>query len=323
MSTNQNLPVHLEGMGAMGALTAYQLYRLGIPFTWHDIEPEESVTEVSPRDYFTAWHASTGAVFPTGEEADIRCLRAYENGLLDAYPVGVFSKNVWVFGAKKPPHKAVGTVYQTVEDLKLFDIPAYNCDVQKLVQYARLDFASRRLSEVEGTARKGKTLYLIAHGWSARQTHVYWGWTRLVRLKMDERLPGNSCFYFRKDRFFITYAYPVGTSGWWYAGSTITKQKSPRSAADRMPKEYARWKKNFEELTGGLAVISEEGPFIEGWRPASGGMHDASPEQYSVDQVGDLCFAFPCRSHDGIRRFPDIFEQIQAIVHNWEESKNV
>jgi len=316
MTEAKKLPtVHLEGMGVMGALTAYQLQRLGIPFTWHDIETPEKEAEVSPTDFFTAWHASTGAVFPTGSEDDMRCLRRYEDELLAAYPEAVFSKNEWVYGAKKPPHSSKSPVVREIDHLKVSECPAYNCDAQLLVRQARKDFEEGRISAEEAEATKPNVdLYFISHGWGDRQTHVYWGWTRLVKLNMDERLAPNSCFYFRKDRFFITYAYPVGESGWWYAGSTITQQKGAKPATHRMEKEYARWKANFEELCDGLVTVGEEGPYIEGWRPAGGKMHDTSWEQYSVNPLGDNVFQYPCRSHDGIRRFPDIWDQVAKII---------
>lgn len=310
------MKIHLEGMGVMGALTAYQLAARNIEFTWHDLETPEKADEVSPTDYFTAWHASTGAIFPTGSEDDLRCMDEWYNNLRFAYPNGVLGIFNWVYGAKVPPHGAKMFVTKTVGHLKVGDQPSMHVDAQKLVRQAREDFASSRLSTSEGQAQRGApdVRYLVSHGWGERQTHVYWGWTRLVKLNIDPELPQDSAFYFRRDRFFIRYAYPVGDSGWWYAGSTITKQNTPQHKPERLPKEYANWKNDFEELTKGLVTVGEEGPFIEGWRPAAGKMHDTGYLQYSVRQVAENVWEYPCRSHDGIRRFPDIWHQVAPIV---------
>lgn len=285
--------IHLVGMGAMGAMTAFKLKEIGKDFTWEDNDSK-----------FTAWKASTGAVFPTGEEGDMRCLNQYEE-FSACFPDRVVSKNDWVYGAKKPPHKANFINAREVDHLKILSCPCYNVDVQLLVKSAREEFADKR------KAYDGKSKRVISHGFSDRMTHCYWGWTRKVQLEMDQRLSTNSAFYFRHQRFFIRYAYPIGGSGWWYAGSTITKQKAPKSCPDRPAKEYERWKRDFLELTGGLVTVSKEAEYIEGWRPAIGGMHDQSEDQYKVlanPDNGDI--VFPSRSHDGIRRFPDIWNQL-------------
>lgn len=321
--------VHLEGMGVMGALTAYQLQALGVSFTWHERETYEQQQTISPTDYFTAWHASTGAIFPTGNVADIRCKDIWEGEFREAYPEGIVQSAQWWFGAKKPPHEAPIQVVNEVGGLKMGSQGSLHVDAQRLVRQARQDFAASRISMSELSRDPGQAhrcdLYLISHGWQPqRLTHVYWGWTRRIKLKFNsEEISPNSAFYFRKDRFFIRYAYPIGGSGWWYAGSTITRQKEAKHVPGRAEREYERWKKDFLELTNGMVEIVEEGAHIEGWRPAMGKMHDESPAQYEVisypkTQVHPNYMHYPSRSHDGIRRFPDIWRQVHKRLVDLE-----
>ena len=54
-------PVHLEGFGVLGSLIGWELEQRGVPFTWHDTDEE-----------VCAWRACTGAIFPTGEAADMQ-----------------------------------------------------------------------------------------------------------------------------------------------------------------------------------------------------------------------------------------------------------
>ena len=303
------MKLHIEGMGAHGSLLAYLLQQRGLPFTWNDTNAD-----------FTAWRASTGAVFPTGGEDDQRCMDDWR-GLIDSYPDSVWQYAHWVFAAKKPPHNATGRSLPLTHDgvVKLLEgSQSLHCDVQTLVQSAQTDFANRRCENPPDDA----DVLIKAHGWTRRQTHVYWGWTRLVKLEHDfhTELPGLGSNlpispYARVNRFGIRYAYPAGKSGWWYAGSTITKQKSPASKPERFEKEYARWLAEFEEAFAGHIRVVEEARFIEGWRPASQSMHGDNPNAYTVlgpyEEGGRLTYETPPMSHDGIRRFPDVWRWFQ------------
>lgn len=303
----------------MGALTAYMLAGHGIPFTWHDIERGTAQElQVSPTDFHTAWHASTGAVFPTGKPEDIRCLQQYEDELLQYLPEAIVKECGWVYGAKKAPHEAKQPVLKEHKGLKMLDATSYHFDVQNMVRRARMDFSHCELSTAKAKAKHAQgdfDLYFVAHGWSSRRQHAYWGWTRLVKLDVDEELGPHNAFYFRKGRFKIRYAYPVGDRGLWYAGSTITMQKHLGSKTERLQKEYEAWKEDFLELCNGAVRITSEEDFIEGWRPAAGKMsEDNKPEFIQLQKFGDGVYRYPCRSHDGIRRFPDIWNQVAKLI---------
>lgn len=249
--------VHLQGMGLTGCLMAHQLFLAGVDFTWDDTDAEK-----------TAWKASTGAIYPCGEPGSVdRESHAwwYENMRYAGYEPHM-EEAAYMFSSKQPPHKGkYGFSQMEGCNLNLASLPAMHLNAQSLVPATRIKFAAHRRAEAPAGAR-----LIITHGFSQRRTHAFWGWTRLVRLEYSLPEIGElrPCIYLRPGLYFMAYAYPVPGTPWWYSGSSLIKQKGELKTQPILPK-YDRWKEGFERLTEGRFKVAEEGPILEGWRPAS------------------------------------------------------
>lgn len=292
---------HLEGMGIQGCLLAHFLDRAGYDFTWHDIGLPQ-----------TAWKASTGAIYPGGSEKfgdDARCLKQWDRW----YREGIFDETVlepafWWFNHKTaPPHEGRYKPSEPTEHgLRRAPMNSYHFNAQEFVPRTKARFQDRRAPATE----PGR-VYVVTHGWSERQVHVYWGWTRLVELEYDPEVYGRQqrpSFYFREGRFIMAYAYPVAGTPYWYAGSNIIKQMSGRSRSLEIPPKYERWKANFERLGNGAVRVKAEADMIEGWRPCA---RDASWAK--LGNAGAQVTLRPLWNN-GIRHFPQQLEHFCNVL---------
>lgn len=296
--------VHLEGMGINGCLTALMLERQGVDFTWNDIEAKR-----------TAWEASTGAVYPANSTKfgdDWACYQLWA----DAYNRGVFGpvadtveRGNYTFNHKSgPPH---GGKYACHPDKRFgltVAVPkSYHINAQKLVPAVRHRFADRRLPEAP--TRETVDLYLITHSFGERLSHVYWGWSRLVKLDYDKdlfELDGERpCFYFREGRFVMAYAYPVPGSPFWYAGSSIIKQRLDRMKSLDIEPKYEKWRENFQRLSNGAVQVRSAHAMLEGWRPAP-----ASDDTAWLRREGNNAFSLRPLWNSGIRHYPHQWSKI-------------
>jgi hypothetical protein len=296
--------VHIEGFGITGALLAWKLDQLGRDFTWHDIDAPQ-----------TAWKASTGAIYPCDVPYTINW-EAYERWLAWAddpgFPSQFFERARYVYNHKRPPHH--GKYKQEALPFGLAapaspELYSLHFNAQAFVPAMRERFASRRVADppVSDVDR-----YIVAHGFGKRYAFGYWGWTRLVRLAWDASIAEQlrPSFYFREGRFTMAYAYPVPGTTWWYAGSSIIKQKTRRSLD--MPEKYERWKQNFLRLGNGAVEITAEGEYLEGWRPAR---EDGLWVREELrDPSGNIVLSVPPLWNSGIRHFPMVWAGIAPYL---------
>lgn len=97
----------------------------------------------------------------------------------------------------------------------------------------------------------------------------------------------------------MAYAYPIPDTPYWYAGSNLIVQTKPKQLS--VSDKYARWKKNFLELSNGAVQVTEEEEFLTGWRPAS-----AKEDPELVRRSTDGRLLVRPHWHNGVRNSPAI-----------------
>lgn len=258
------MSVHIEGMGLQGALLAHRLHLHGVPFTWDDEDAEH-----------TAWKASTGAIYPADSTKfgpDRECWQVWKSWYeANQFAEGAFLEKTsgLIFSTKNPPHLGTYGYDELGNDLKRGHDESYHFNAQTFVPFIREKFAARRVPPDVGKANC--KVHIVAHSWGERLAFAYWGWTRLVSLEYPQSWDQGShrpAFYFRPNKYVMAYAYPVPGTHFWYAGSSIIKQKIGAFKPLDMPSKYERWKANFEALSRHTVQIGYEGPYLQGWRPA-------------------------------------------------------
>lgn len=281
------MKVHIEGMGVNGCLLAHQLRRVGIDFTWHDIDVPK-----------TAWKASTGAIYPSGSlkfGPDQKCYDVWSAWFNELQYAPWLERSNWVYCTKKPPHEA-RYEFREVAGLKIGMAPSFHLNAQVMVPSTRLTF--------EAGQRKGRVdadLTVVSHGFGERLGHAYWGWHRPVRLRYPTEFDVGGlrpAIYLRPNRVEMAYAYPIPGTDMWYAGSSIIKQKyGSFKSLETWPK-YERWKRTFEKYSKGVVEIEAAGDCVEGWRPAT------APEDTAwLRRKGNVVTLRPLWN-SGIRHFP-------------------
>jgi hypothetical protein len=248
--------LHIEGMGVVGSILAWHLHQRNQSFTWSDT------------DYFiSAWRASTGGIYPAGDQEEFACYQRWRQWQ-SAPPWDVRGcvelASFW-FLSKNPPHGGRYEVIGQVGPLRLGELPSLHLSAQKLVEGTRIAFAGqRRESEPSGAST------VVSHGFGPRLHHVSWGWHVPVELAISPSIreytgSRRSCFYLRTDRFTMAYAYPTPGTSTHYAGSSTIRQKDPHTA-DPMP-HFQKWADRLVERTQGRVQVSRYGKPVQGWRP--------------------------------------------------------
>lgn len=297
--------VHLEGMGVLGSLLALCLERAKVNFTWHDT-----------LETHTAWHASTGCVYPIlrAESKSARGYACWRNWL----DIGLIPRQwrctelgVPWFNGKTAPHQGgyepsitVGALHS---DPAIFSV---HLNAQRFVPLVRQRFAARRLEKNGSQAQH----YVVAHGFNNRLSHYFWGWAAPVRLILPASMTKHSdlrpSIYTRYKRFEMAYAYPIPGSELWYAGSSLIHQRVPRELD--VVKHFTRWWGIFERLSGGSIRVQRAGPPLQGWRPAAaktGEEKAAKDNQLKVLRQGRK-LVVPPLYHSGVRHSPLVVEQV-------------
>lgn len=288
--------IHIEGMGWFGSITALALERVGVPFTWSDID--------SPQQ---AWRASTGIVYPAGDERSEENRARWRRWVMDQWLPEDTAKLVqYVFAHKKPPHDGRYAVeaYHGYSKAGLASARAVAVNVQALVTEARSRFAASRVAV---TPADGPLV--VAHG-HARKGAWVWGWSRKVALATPPDAI-RSAYYGKRHRFDLTYAYPVaGEDGWWYAGSALVTEKTPRVRnRNELANEWHRWLDAQAELFPYLKVTRTQ-PFVQGWRPKP---IAGDKGELVMDEAGSRpVLTFPALWHSGVRWAPLLVEQAVA-----------
>lgn len=278
-------------MGAPGSLLALKLLSSGFKnITWEDNDSTR-----------TAWKASTGAIYPANSEKfgdDALCHTYWGEDLINIIPY-VETCTYW-FNHKSPPHEGKYKIARTSPgELNMASLPSYHLNAQKLVPFVRkkLKDGRKEVGELD-PHKQDNVLFIYTHGSTHRLSHVYWGWTVRVKLEYDSHVfeGRRPCFYFREGRYIMAYAYPIPNTPYWYAGSSIIKQKLGKEKSLEIQPKYDRWKDNFERLANGDVRVVEAEKAIEGWRPACG-------DSEWVTRKGNQLFLRPLWN-SGLRHFP-------------------
>lgn len=283
---NKTKHIHLVGMGAPGCMLARMLQSKGYQnITWNDLDAPN-----------TAWRASTGAIYPANSQKfgdDNLCHKFWDETLRHVIPFTETCR-YW-FNHKSPPHEGdYDIIRKSPGGLQMARPASFHLNSQALVSYVRKQLMELRTDEVPKGAK-----VIHTHGWTKRLSHVYWGWTVRVQLDYDRDTfgPERPCFYFREGRYVMAYAYPIPSTPYWYAGSSIIKQSKDKMKSLEIEPKYDRWKENFERLSHGeVKVIHRETQGLEGWRPACG------DSEWVVEKNGELYLRPLWNS--GLRHFP-------------------
>lgn len=290
--------IHVEGMGWFGAITTLALERAGVPFTWSDIDTR-----------FQAWRASTGIVYPAGDDRSQDNRQRWIRWVMDGWlPKDTAKLAHYVYSHKAPPHEGK---YEQVpwwgyDHLNLAASPAVAVDVKAIVTEARSRFAEQRVP-AGGIDRPT----IVAHGHD-RAAGWVWGWSRKVALKLPHGTNDMVAFYGKRHRFDLVYAYPVPDEpGWWWAGSALVNEKKPHvRTPTALSYEWERWMQGQRELFRVLEVVRVQ-PFEQGWRPkpikGDAGLIKISEVDGEVPTI-----VFPALWHSGVRWAPGLVEHAVA-----------
>lgn len=312
--------VHIQGMGITGCLLALALDELDVEFTWLDNDAPH-----------TAWKASTGAIYPAGKKGSVDWItyKMWEAMLQRPWLKPVvkhFEMCPYWFNHKSPPHNGAYPITSQYRGLQKASAPSYHLNAQKFVPAVRRRFADREIKQFDRTAQRG-AMVVRAHGFTERQTHAYWGWTRLVKLKYNKPFTlgtqgDRPCFYFRDGRFIMAYAYPVPGTEWWYSGSSLIKQRADNMHDLGVVGKYERWQKQFERLSNGNVKVIEGGPYLTGWRPAYTGWENEREAAWV--ERGRRMITVPPLWNSGIRHFPKVLtEVIEQLGGGIDETKTL
>jgi hypothetical protein len=289
--------LHIEGMGVYGSLVARRLMLCGInDFTWNDKECSTN-----------AWSACTGAIYPGGSNKfgpDAECAKQWALWHYDQWFCSphVAPAEFW-YSSKSAPHDGGYKPKRQSKHGLRYGALSLHLDAQALVQETRtmLHF-KRKHNYRDGGVR------IIAHSWSSRLSHYYWGWTRFIKLDYDKSVygvdaNGLAAFYFRPSKVQMAYAYPVGNTGWWYAGSHIIKQQLQKRRSLSIEPKYQKWKELFLRCANGAVEITAEDQFLDGWRPAAA-VDDTDWVQSYVSMAGTQHLVMRPLWNSGVRHFP-------------------
>lgn len=279
--------IHIEGMGWFGSVLAYRLDSLGVDFTWSDTE-----------DVKNSWEASTGLVYPAGDERSERNLHSWARWYAEPFlPEHTVERVNYLFGHKKQPHGGKWA-FTELGFAKMALASAYSVNVPAIVHGARLKFRYRRVNADEVSAFRR---VIVAHG-SARAGSYVWGWSVPVKLELPDAYssPLRPVLYGRQVRR-LAYAYAVPGTDQHLAGSTLVRQKI-RKELDA-EKHYARWEKDFTETFPEVGY-RRVGEAVQGWRP-----RPTDTDVELIREVGDTLYV-PALWHSGVRWAPEVVDAL-------------
>jgi hypothetical protein len=185
-------------------------------------------------------------------------------------------------------------------------------NAQAFVKQTRTD-----IEHLRAVPTKSKTL-VISRGFHSGTLRYLWGWTRLVKIRYPKVVGsrGRPSFYLRKNRFQFAYAYPQPGTDWWYAGSNLVSQKSPKSL--EIGPKYQSWKERFHELADGAAEVVAEGEMLEGWRPhgedVTSGHEGYKADAHELVESIKGGYRFAPMATNGFRHFPELWRQLSTVL---------
>lgn len=288
-------PIHIEGMGVVGSVLAWELATRGVAFTWNDAELA-----------ICAWPACTGSVVPSGFLSDQVGYRFWEHWA--AYPpletkTPIVEPADYWFSAQRAPSGAPSKPDRDIGALRRYPQPSYHVNAAELVWHTRRAFAAGRLA----IAPAGATV-VVAHGYSERLDRLVWGWSCLVDLGISSKLPMSArrpCLYVQRNRFQVAYAYPCPGTPYWYAGSGHVIQHPKNARGINMTGKYAAWWGLLSERSGGMVVSARQvTQMVQGWRPAG-----RDTDVALVRRSGSRLLTRPCGS-SGVRWAPAVAQAV-------------
>lgn len=288
------MTVHIEGMGWLGSLTAHQLARAGVEFTWSDTDTR-----------WVAWPASTGLVYPTGpgDEQSQRGMRGWQRWLADdPWLARYVVPALFAYSTKTPPHHGAYERSEIAPGLTIAHAPCYASDPRALVLDARAEFADRRLPSTPDTP-----VLVQAHS-AGRLRSFMWGWSARVKVYGSVETDDPIAYYGRRISQ-PCYANPVGATGLHYAGSTVVEQRTPKSLD--CGKHYRLWESWFLKQFPSVDRVEVVEPPTEGWRPRP--LDDDSGLAEFRREGGQTVITTPPLGHSGVRWAPPV---IDSIVHS-------
>lgn len=244
--------IHLEGMGILGCYIALRLEQDGLDFTWHDTSAR-----------ICAWRASTGAIFPSGDPGDEWALGVWRHHNTQDGFASWMEEAQYIYCQKHPPHGGRYLSLDIGHGLHLAGPTSLHLAAPEWVEATRRRFAEECRNPEPGQE------YVVTHGFGERLARFMWGWTVPITLRTvavglwREQRP---CFYMRRGRFTMAYAYPIPGTDQWYAGSSLISQQVPRPLT--IDDKWRRWRGDFMDLAGGYVTgVARAGRPRVGWRP--------------------------------------------------------
>ena len=295
------MKIHLQGMGLLGSIIAWHLEERCIPFVWSDIDAN-----------VCAWRASTGCVYPSGDNAEFDAYvqwREWNNGGAPwSDRLGHISETAaYWFLTKNPPHGAKYGIANQVGKLRMGTRPTVQVNVQRFVEDTRRAFFARHWTGEPAT----DSTVVVSHGYDRRRlSHFKWGWSAKVKLEVAPEILWKSEVFGRPNLYlkrgamsFLIYAYPVpGEPEHWYAGSSVIRQTTPKAL--EVEKKFAFWKRCVEETSEGAVKVLEASYFSEGWRPC------AKDDDTEFSRWIDGQLVVRPMSHSGVRLSPLVVDDV-------------
>lgn len=249
------LRIHLSGMGLVGCLLACELERLGLGFTWSDSEAS-----------VTAWKASTGCVYPSGEAVDLVGYNRWAAMLAESsHAVCRFSETAsYGFTQKSIPHGAGSKLLRVARShgsVKVLNKPSFHVNVQGFVLDTRQRLAGQRSRPKPGE------IIVHSHGYHGKFVTDYrWGWSApcFVRGGVFEIYP-RMCLNAKEGRFINAYLYPRPGTDHFYLGTSFIYQKAPKPL--EMEGKLLKIVQHIKRVAGGGLEIEVAGSPVAGWRP--------------------------------------------------------
>jgi hypothetical protein len=292
--------VHIKGFGLIGSLLAWELTSRKIMFSWED------------NDTPGAWKASTGCIYPSGEELDAvnYDLWLQSFGQADRRPIILFSEAVpYGYTQKSIPHhnnsKELKYV-ETVGNIKILNKQSMHVNVQAFVQFTQEFFFSARIDKTP-TNR----LVIHANGFHKyKPTDYRWGWSVECKPSGEvfNRYP-RFCLNAKEGRFINAYLYPKPTTDTYYLGTHFIYQKEQKDL--EIKDKIEKIVQHISKVTDGQVSIEITGEPKTGWRPAY-------MEEYShaFIQEGSSMYVTP-KSANGLRHAPTYIKELADGIQEY------
>lgn len=296
--------IHIEGMGLMGCLIATAFERDGIDFTWNDTDEK-----------VTAWKASTGCVFPTGEPSEIANYNEWINWLHCQNEFGSWmrthmERGLWTYISFAPPHdgRKVGVLELTrLGHLAVSNMSTLHLNVPMFVAQTSEKFAGARAD------RRPDQELIVSHGYK-RAVRYGWGWSCRASLKLSDELlaalqGARPCLYLRKG-YLMYYAYPMPATDQFIVGTQNVSQKEPKERDTDTP--YLKWLEHLEKTVGDHVWVRKlfDSTMQQGWRPYG---EEGTKDVVRTKREPRTYFVKP-QSGNGLRMFPGTYRALRKAM---------